>query len=181
MSAHSELMDVVELKNLDAKQRVLEEWENAGLGKLSYAVISEAMLADTLPWYSVLCSEKTIAVFDIRSVPLESPQYHKAMRFYFAPGFNPDSSWDNGDGESLEQIEELIQKTTTALHYAFQYLVKQADTTERRLVKIFCEHRLRFEIFRNFAVALEKENCGYTTRFYKNWVEIQHVDEGRSL
>lgn len=172
-------MYVKPLASMDERKSAITEWIDNGLTPAETDAIQEEMLADdcaTPRWYGVVDKNNgmTIATFDVRSVPLESPDYHKSLRIHFAPGLNP-QDWGN-IGQSPESIDAIITKSVSALFMAFRHLVDQAELTKEHMVKIYCAHPLRLLMFQEFAKALAEEAPTlYAARYYKKWVEIKHL------
>lgn len=177
-------MDVKSLASIQERTEIIEEWKGRGLSFHDFDSIREEMLSDDSEkqrWFGVVDKNNgmIIAIFDVRCVPLESPQYHKSMRIHFAPGLNPED-WDDSSGQSLDNIENIITKTVSAMSFAFRHLVEEAEQTDERLVKIYCEHPLRLLMFQEFARNLVKAvPDAYEVCFYKSWVEIRHTQGGR--
>ncbi len=151
-------MDVKPLVSIAQRQAVIGDWLKNGLRLADADSITEDMLAEGSSlsgWYGVLDNNSgmIIAVFDVRQVPLESPDFHKSMRIHFAPGLNP-QDWENV-GQPPEKIADIIDKTV-------------AESTKEHRVKIYSDHPLRLLIFQKFAENLVKEApTAYGVRTYK--------------
>lgn len=176
-------MTVVQLASMDERQALIAEWQAAGLGHAKAELLEEEMLAeDSAPsrWHAVVDNNSgmTIAIFDVRSVPLQSPDYHKSLHIHFTPELDP-LDWENR-GESTEGVDAIIKKSVSAMSMAFDHLVAEAELTNEHKVKIYCAHPFSFSIFRHFARELILEDpTRYSAFFYKKWVEITHLQGGR--
>lgn len=176
-------MHVVQLASIDDRKAVIAEWLPAGLSPADADTLEEEMLGDDFDpsrWHAVVDNNNgmTIAIYDVRSVPLQSPNYHKSLHIHFAPGLNP-QDWENS-GETPENIDAILDTTVPAMYMAFWHLVQQTTQNNDHMVKIFSDHPMRLLLFREFAKALaELAPTQYETRTYKKWVEIKHLQGGR--
>lgn len=176
-------MEIKTLESMEERRSVIDDWRKKGLSDFDAGIIEDDMLSNgsaSLHWHGVLDKNDgmIIAIFDVRQVPLESPDYHKSMRIHFAPGFNP-HDWERS-GQSFETIAAIIDKTVPAMYVAFRHLVTEAESTREHTVKIYSDHPLRLLIFQRFAENLAKEAPDqYEPITYKKWVEIKHLQGGR--
>jgi hypothetical protein len=152
------------------KESAVQGWTGNGVARSGIMFILDEMLSGDSEWNVIIAGGTNIAVFDVRHVPAGNPNYHKALRIYFAPSLNPD------DGQSVEEVEEMIDKVVKSLAYAFKYMLEGAKETNEQLVKIYSQHPHMLSIFREFVLYLTQNYPNlYKGKFYGKWVEIQHI------
>lgn len=172
-------MEIKPLTSLLERKAIIDQWLASGLQPAEADTIQEDMLGEgpsSSHWFGVVDKNNgmIIAVFDVRHVPLESPDYHKSMRIHFRPDLTL-QEW-GVVGLSPEKIDDILTKTVSALFTAFRHMVTGAESTSKHMVKIYSAHPLKLLLFQEFARGLAEEAPDqYVARSYKNWVEIKHV------
>lgn len=165
-------MLVEKLDGNDKKNEIIESWRTISQNKESFAIIEKALLCETSEWHKVIEKDGAIlAIFDLRQVPLATPQYHKTMHIHFSPTLNLGV---DDVGMTLEDLDRTIYKITIVMYHAFEQLLMEANNTNERLCKIYCECQQVLTLTREFAKYLSKKMPDeFECKLYGKWVEVK--------